>query len=96
MEHNPGVLHLVVTDAACIDKQIGQHLDDYLDGQLPPEAAEAVEIHLGVCVACFADVSNQLNIGTLRTTKSSEAEPQELKAFVTGATATSSRTGGWW
>jgi anti-sigma factor RsiW len=53
-------------------------LVDYLEGELPPERAKALEIHLDLCPSCVSFVNTYLGTVNIARTLQAEDIPTEL------------------
>lgn len=64
-------------------EQIERELDDYLDGELPPERMAAVVHHLATCESCAAQVRFETSVvDELKSRLRSVAAPTELRSRV--------------
>jgi anti-sigma factor (TIGR02949 family) len=69
-----------------------EHLEEYLDGELPPAMAAAVEAHLASCPKCQALVAReQALLRGIRQSLQSTVIPSWLEARVSAAIAFTAR-----
>ena len=70
-------------DLACIDAV--ELVTDYLDGALPPEAAQRLELHLETCPGCTDYVEQLRTIAGSLAGVSDESLPPDVRAAVIAA-----------